>query len=115
MVQARKASVVAVTRRIPGIWLPCVADGCYASAQLNLLYLLFSDLDGDGIYGLGINPLDTRGRLFNVSSYDPYGGLEGTGELSSVSYYVSTVPLPPALYLFLSGLGLFGAVKRRLG
>ncbi len=94
--------------------LPCLADGCYSSAQLNLLYLLFADPDGDGVYESGINPFDARAMLFNVSSYDPYGGLEGTGELSSVSYYVTTVPLPSALYLFLSGLGILAGLKRRM-
>lgn len=92
--------------------LPCVADGCYASAQLNLLYLLFSDTDGDGILQTDFNPLDNRARLFTVQTYDPYGGLEGLGSGSSVSYYVSTVPLPPALYLFASGMLLLARRKR---
>lgn len=94
---------------------PCLADGCYASARLNLLYLLFSDLDGDGVLQVDINPLDPRGLLFTVDSYDPYGGLEGLGGGSSVSYYVSTVPLPPALYLLGSGLLLLGAGNLKRG
>lgn len=92
--------------------LPCLAYGCYAAARLDFLYLLFSDLDGDGVFQTSINPLDSRGRLFTVQNYDPYGGLEGTGSSSSVSYYVSTVPLPPALYLFGAGVLLLTARLR---
>lgn len=99
--------------------LPCLAEGCYASAHLNLLYLLFSDPDGDGVLQLDINPFDSRGLLFAVHSYDPYGGLEGTGSGSSQSYYVSSVPLPPALYflgwglLTLIGCARAGASRNR--
>lgn len=93
--------------------LPCLADGCFSAARLNLLYLLFSDPDGDGVIQTDINPLETRGQLFSVSIYDPYGGLEYQGSSSSVSYYVSTVPLPPAMYLLGSGLLLLGCRSRR--
>lgn len=92
---------------------PCVADGCYASARLNLLYLIFSDPDGDGVLQTGINPLDDRGLLFEARSYDPYGGWDYTGSLSSQAFYVTTVPLPPALYLLGSGLLLLAGRRVR--
>ena len=92
--------------------LPCAAEGCFSSARLNLLYVLYSDPDGDGNLELGIDPLDGRNLLFNVGDYDPYGGLEGTGSMSSQSYYVSAVPLPPALYFLGSGLLMLAGCGR---
>lgn len=90
---------------------PCLADGCYSSARLNLLYLLFSDPDGDGVMQTDVNPFDDRGLLFEARSYDPYGGWDYIGSLSSQAFYVTTVPLPPALYLL--GAGLLMLARRR--
>lgn len=92
---------------------PCLAEGCFSSARLNLLYLLYSDPDGDGALQLDFDPFDDRGLLFNVDSYDPYGGLEGTGSTSVQSYYVSAVPLPPALYFLGSGLLMLAGCGRK--
>lgn len=92
---------------------PCLADGCYSSARLNLLYLLFSDPDGDGVMQTDVNPLDNRGLLFQARSYDPYGGWDYTGSLSSQAFYVAAVPLPPALYLLGSGLLMLAGRRAR--
>jgi len=90
---------------------PCLAEGCYSRASLNLLYLLYFD-NGSGSAILAFYPADTRALFYQLQYYDPYGydpnTMDTTGTLTRQSYYIATVPLPAALGLFLTGLGLLG-------
>ncbi len=95
--------------------LPCLAEDCYAQARLNLLYLSFSD-NGNGIALLTFNAADSRALLYEVRLYDPYGydpdTMDYTGVLTRQSYYIAAVPLPAAIWLFVSGAGLLGLLVR---
>lgn len=96
---------------------PCLAEGCYSRATLNLLYLSFTD-NGNGSATLAFNPADTRALLYQLQFYDPYGydpnTMDTTGTLTRQSYYIATVPLPAAYGMFLAGLGLLGLRLRRV-
>ena len=84
--------------------LPCAAEGCVATARLDLLFLDYIDVGGFAL--ASFNSADSGSLLFSVSS-----SFEGT---RSQSYYVSTVPVLPAVWLFITGLlGLIGLARRK--
>lgn len=83
--------------------LPCVADGCFSAAQLNLLYLDYRSINNQAV--LNFNPADSRGGLFNITT-----SFETT---RSQAYYVSTVPVPASVWLLLSGLSALSLLIRR--
>ena len=77
--------------------LPCLAEGCFVEATLNLLTLQYLNF-GDSINLVTPHPNhqeETRELLFKT----------GTGYYSNYykTYSLAPVPLPPSLLLFISG------------
>lgn len=90
----------------------CVAEGCGTGAVLNLLYLKYLDA-GNGTAILAFNPGDTRALLYQVTS--EYNEAPDNGGFSyRQSYYVAAVPVPAAIWLFLTGLAVLGGRLRRI-
>ena len=91
--------------------VPCLAEGCLATAGLNLIYLTY--LQSGTTATLQFNPSDNRGLLYQLTSdynADPASG----GSFLSQTYYVAAVPLPSTVWLFASGLlGLAGVSRQR--
>jgi len=91
--------------------LPCAAEGCSATADLNLIYLNY--IQAGNTATLQFNPGDSRSLLYELTSgYDELP--ENGGYLTSQSYYVAAVPLPAAVWLFGTGiLCLIGVANRK--
>lgn len=86
----------------------CLAEGCEVGAELNLLNMQY--LQSGSTAQLIINTTDQRGLLYNQYRDDAFG-FDDTWYLSQ-SYKV--VPIPPAVWLFGSGLlGLIGFARRK--
>jgi len=90
--------------------LPCLAEGCLSTARLNLLYLSFMDA-GNGTATLIFNPADTRALLYQITNQYNESPSNGGFDFRQ-SYYVATVPVPAAFWLFLSGLVMLGGRLR---
>lgn len=91
----------------PGI---CVAVGCQASAQLNLVQLKYQSLGSSGIVMAGFDTSDTRGLVYSQSSsYDSDFSYSSTTQ----SFNVSAVPEAQTSLLFGFGLLAVAAVVRR--
>lgn len=93
--------------------LPCVAEDCDVYAQLNLLQLTYEN-QGANIALTGFNAQDARALLYTQQETFPcYGDVSCVID-DSQSYYVSSVPLPGALWLFGSGvIGLIAAGRSK--
>jgi len=91
--------------------LPCAAEGCSATADLNLIYINY--VQSGNTATLQINPGDSRSLLYELTSgYDE--SPENGGYFTSQAYYVAAVPLPPAVWLFGTGLlSLVGMARRK--
>ncbi len=91
--------------------LTCVAEGCQATADLNLIYLSY--IQSGNLAVLQFNQDDSRGLLYELTS--EFSALPENGGFSTAqSYYVAAVPVPAAFWLFASGLlGLVGMVGRK--
>lgn len=90
---------------------PCVADGCGIDVLVNLLFLNYTDVGGTAM--LNFDFAEQAALLMSWDNYyleDPMAG----GFLNDRDFYVQTVPVPAAAWLFISGiLALFGYVKRK--
>jgi len=94
----------------PGGLGPCLAWTCEAGAQLNLLYLQYSQVGSTA--NLSINETDPRILLYSQHSGYEEPPLSGNNIFLSQSYYVT--PIPSAVWLFASGLlGLIGIARHR--
>lgn len=92
---------------------PCVAEGCETHAQLNLVQLTYGNF-GSAISLASFNPSDTRGLVYTQrSSYPGYGGNPSSTINDVQSFYVSAVPVPGAVWLFVSGLAVLVGVMQR--
>jgi hypothetical protein len=78
----------------------CVAEGCFANAKLNLLGLTFTPSGT-----LNFNPSETRSLLYFEAA-----GFEG---FINNTYTMSAVPVPAAVWLFGSGIGIILGFTRR--
>jgi len=84
-------------------FVPCLADTCEVGAKLNLLYLQYSQVGSTAV--LSINEADQRGLL-----YSQYRSFQD----NTLSQSYGIVPIPPAIWLFGSGLiGLIGIARRK--
>lgn len=93
--------------------LPCLAEGCETHAQLNLAQLTYGDFGSAGIFLTSFNPSDTRGLVFTQSETYPCNGDPTCAVNDLQSFYVSAVPVPATVWLFVSGLaGLIGVMRR---
>lgn len=93
---------------------PCAAEGCYATAILNLVYLNYVD-QGNGTAILSFNPGDARALLYEVTlgiSDPTNSGIQESSYRDS--YYVAPVPLPATAWLLLSGVVLLPLRMRRI-
>jgi hypothetical protein len=85
--------------------IPCLSDTCEVGAEFNLINLAYV-VNGSQA-SLNVDLSDTRNLLY--SQFIGYAG-----ERDSQYYYVKPIPLPPALFLFGTGLvGLVGMVRRK--
>lgn len=82
-------------------FVPCLADTCEVGAEFNLLNMQYLQLGS--IAQLTLNPTDQRGLLY--SQYQDWDGDDTW--YRSQSYQV--VPIPPAVWLF--GSGLLGLIR----
>jgi hypothetical protein len=92
--------------------LPCVAEGCEAHAQLNLVQLIYEDY-GTNIALTSFNSSDPRGLVYEQRSSFPCYGDPSCAINDVQSFYVSAVPIPAAAWLFGSGLLCLIGVSRR--
>ncbi|NJD04889.1 MAG: hypothetical protein FIA97_00125 [Methylococcaceae bacterium] len=92
--------------------LPCVADGCGAAVQLNLLQLSYAD-NGSALVFRAFEPTDPRGLVFSQRSYYQ-GGDPLTAFDDRQTFAVGAVPLPASIWLLGSVvLGLAGLKNGR--
>lgn len=86
--------------------LPCLADGCSLSQELNLIGMSF--VENNNELKLQFAPEDFRRMLYAESlSYNQFEPFFYQREL-----YVQPVPLPAAWLVWLTGFGLFACLKR---
>ncbi len=79
---------------------PCVADGCGIDVLVNLLFLNYTDVNGTAV--LNFNFAEQGSLLMSWDDYyleDPLAG----GYLNDRDFYVQAVPVPAAVWLFVSG------------
>lgn len=83
--------------------LSCVADGCYSAALVNLIGLQYVS---DGFTAqLVFNAAESRSLIYLASAgYDGY---------RTSAYTMSAVPVPAAIWLFLSALIAVPGMLRR--
>ncbi len=95
--------------RLPGFGLVvCLDETCRVGAELNLLYMQY--VQSGSLAELNLNPTDPRGLLYR--QYQDYDR-DDTYYLSQ-SYQVVPIPIPPAAWLFGSGLlGLVGIAGKK--
>ncbi len=93
--------------------IPCAAEGCFASATLNLLGLEFININNTA--QLTYNTGENRRLLFSSHSSFKNSSLDGDSSYISTNTLATVVPIPAALPLFLSGwlLLLIPALKRK--
>lgn len=89
--------------------VPCLAEGCSTFQQLNLLGMRFVADDDDLLLQFAAD--DPRGKLYTETM--AYSGNLGA-EYHSRDYYISSVPLPGAWLLGLTGFGFILARSRGL-
>ena len=89
------------------IWT-CLADGCYASALLNLLYADYTAVGNIAMLQINTNP-DTNGLVYQQTD-----GYWESG-MSTLNLAVNPIPIPGAAWLFASALlGLAGFKRNRV-
>jgi hypothetical protein len=89
---------------------PCLAEGCLATADLNLIYLTY--VQSGNTATAQFYPTDERRLLYKLTNqYDETP--ENGGFSTSQSYYVASVPVPGAVYVFGSGLLSLISISRR--
>mgnify|MGYP000108945444 CR=1 FL=1 len=92
--------------------ISCVAEGCQASAQLNLVNLHYTQYESGELNAV-FNVGDTRALLYTQSfSFDgSYLGSESSH--TTQEYFVQPVPIPAGIVLLASGLmGLWRFTRR---
>lgn len=92
--------------------VPCVAQGCSVSAQLNLVQLHFGSFGPAGIQLLGFDPTDTRGLVYRQGFYDD-GSTSGYAVNDTQSFNISAVPEPRSNWMLAAGLACLAAAVRR--
>lgn len=91
--------------------VPCLAEGCLSTADLNLIYLDY--VQSGNTATLQFNPGDSRKLLYGLTSKYDAAPEEG-GYFVSQSYYVASVPLPATMWLFGAGFaGLLGIARKK--
>jgi hypothetical protein len=93
--------------------VPCLANGCLATATLNLVYLDYID-SGSGTLDLLFDPSGTRALMYRITDEYHESTVGGLDYVNSQPYYVAVVPLPATVWLLGSGVAMLGGRMRRL-
>lgn len=87
-------------------FLPCLADTCEIGAEFDLLNIKY--VQSGSIAQLTLNPTDQAGLIYNQ-----YQDWDGDDAWYRLQLY-EVVPVPPAVWVFSSGLvGLIGLARRK--